>query len=264
MTDIWSAQQYLKFANERTIPALDLIKRIDVSNPQHIFDLGCGAGNITLLMQQRWPRAKIMGIDSSEDMLNKARALSSQIEWVHTDLQTWQPQFQADIVFSNATLQWINNHQNILPQLLGLVAPDGVLAIEMPNNYLAPSHLAIKETVESGKWREQLNPFLRYRYAEGKLIGPVAAPQFYYEIFSPITKKLDIWQTEYFHWLEGDNPIVEWVMGTGLRPILNALNLVDQNEFIQNYTARVQHYYPKDSTGKTCFAFKRLFIIAQK
>lgn len=260
MTDIWNATQYLQFADARTRPAMDLITQVNYSGPHTIYDLGCGPGNSTELLYQRWPQAQIIGVDSSEDMLVKARALLPALTWIQADVATWQADKPADIIFSNATLQWLENHEILFPRLLKSLAPNGVLAVQMPRNYQSPSHLTVLETVEAGPWRERLLPLLRYGKNKS---GPVANPAFYYQLLAPYTKNINIWETEYLQILEGENPVVEWIKGTGLRPILAALDASEQAAFLADYSARLKEKYPQNPDGKTLFPFKRLFIVAQ-
>src|ERR1051325_9988472 len=211
----WDPAQYLKFAGPRLRPALDLLQRIDADAPAAVYDLGAGAGNVTRLIAARWPDSRIVGVDSSAEMLAKAAAENPTIEWQQADLATWRPERPADVIYSNAALHWLDNHDRLLPGLLAGLAPGGVLAIQMPRNFDARSHTLITETALSGTWRPVLEPLLRP--------APVAAPEFYYDLLALRTAALDIWDTEYLQVLDGVNPVKEWTKGTWLLPLIPAL-----------------------------------------
>ena len=250
----WDPGQYLKFAGHRLRPAIDLLARIDAAAPREVFDLGAGAGNVTRLLKQRWPDARVAGIDGSRDMLAKAEAAAPEIVWECADLATWSPPHPADVIYSNAALHWIERHDRIFPALLASVSPGGVLAVQMPRNFGAPSHTAIADAVRSGPWRAKLEPLLRP--------SPVADPAYYYDLLAPRAAALDIWETEYLQVLEGDDPVKEWVKGTWLRPFLDALDGPEQARFEADYAARAARAYPRRPDGRTLFPFRRLFIVA--
>ncbi len=212
----WDPAQYLKFAGHRLRPALDLLNRIDLAAPAHVYDLGAGAGNVTRLLRARWPEARITGVDDSAEMLAKAAAESPDITWQQADLGTWRPSHPADLIYSNAALHWLPDHAKLFPKLLDGLAPGGVLAVQIPRNFSAPSHTSISEAARSGPWRAKLEPLLRP--------APVAEPDFYYGLLAPKAKSIDMWETEYVQALEGKDPIKEWVKGTWLRPLLDALD----------------------------------------
>jgi trans-aconitate 2-methyltransferase len=257
----WDPAQYLKFAGPRLRPALDLLQRIDVEAPSSVYDLGAGAGNVTRLIAERWPAARITGVDSSSEMLAKAAAESAQsgrptrrIEWQQADLATWRPERPADIIYSNAALHWLDHHDRLLPGLVGALAPHGVLALQMPRNFGARSHTLITETALDGPWRPVLEPLLRP--------SPVAEPEFYYDLIAPLASSVDIWETEYLQVLKGANPVKEWTKGTWLLPLLAALDEPERSRFEAAYAERVAAVYPPRSDGKTLFPFRRMFLIA--
>ncbi|MBI2467250.1 MAG: methyltransferase domain-containing protein, partial [Candidatus Rokubacteria bacterium] len=157
----WDPAQYLKFAGHRLRPAVDLLSRIDVATPAEVYDLGAGAGNVTRLLRERWPNARITGVDESQEMLAKAAAGAPEIVWQRADLATWRPPRPADVIYSNAALHWLGDHDRLFPGLLSALAPGGVLAVQMPRNFSAPSHTAIAEAVRGGPWRTRLEPLLR-------------------------------------------------------------------------------------------------------
>lgn len=262
MADIWEAKQYLRFEAERKQPAIDLLARIHpVTEPNVIFDLGCGTGNITLLLEKAWPTAQIIAMDSSANMLEKAKVLSTTIQWIEANVETWQPAQLADVIFCNASLQWLDNHQALFPHLLTLLNPHGILAIQMPRNFFSPSHQLLAELTVSEQWAPLLKNTLRYEVGEN--VSPVAAPAFYYDLLAKLTTKLAVWETDYYFGLEGENPVLEWMMGTGLRPVLKKLSDIEQKVFLKQYAEKLLNAYPKDAAGKTLFQFKRLFIVAE-
>ena len=255
MTD-WNPAQYLRYGDERLRPALDLMARIHVDSPDIVYDLGCGTGTISGMLQERWPDAKVTGVDSSASMLERTRDVATGVYWQYADLNDWQPESPADVVYSNAALHWLDSHGQLFPRLMDAVKPGGVLAIQMPENFSAPSHTSIGETVREGRWRERLAPFQREQ--------PVAEPAFYYDLLSRLSTSIDMWETTYMHILEGENPVVEWTKGTMLRPLLDRLSEEEGSEFLKSYTKKVAEAYPCRADGKTVLPFKRLFFVAVK
>ncbi|MBI3625879.1 MAG: methyltransferase domain-containing protein [Candidatus Rokubacteria bacterium] len=251
----WDPAQYLKFTDHRLRPAVDLLNRIDVANPAEVYDLGAGAGNVTRLLKERWPNARITGVDESQEMLAKAAAGAPEIVWRRADLATWRPLRPADVIYSNAALHWLGDHDRLFSALFSALAPGGVLAVQMPRNFSAPSHTAISEAVRSGPWRTKLEPLLRR--------APVADPAFYFNLLAPRAAALDIWETEYLQVLEGDHPVKEWTKGTWLRPLLDALEEPERSRFEACYAGLVAHAYPRRQDGRTLFPFRRLFIVAK-
>ncbi len=252
----WDPNQYLKFADHRLRPALDLLAQVALSAPRTISDLGCGTGNITRLLGERWPGAAVTGVDSSPDMLAKARQEAPGIAFAEADIARWSPPAPADLLFSNATLHWLDDHALLFPRLVAQLAPGGVLAIQMPYNRRSPSHLLMEAAAADGPWRARLG---RVRQAYQSLEDVDA----YYRILAPAARRLDIWQTEYLHILEGDNPVVAWTRGTALRPYLDALDEPERSQFLAAYEKRVAAAYPTQADGKTLLPFRRLFFIAQ-
>jgi trans-aconitate 2-methyltransferase len=250
----WDPGQYLKFAGPRLRPALDLLQRIDFEAPGTVYDLGAGAGNVTRLIAARWPEARVIGVDSSAEMLAQAAAENPRIEWQQADLGTWRPDRPADIIYSNAALHWLDDHDRLLPELFAGLAPGGVLAVQMPRNFGARSHTSITETALDGPWRPVLEPLLRP--------SPVEEPAFYYDLMAPLAASLDIWETEYLQVLVGENPVKEWTKGTWLGPLLAALGEPERGRFEAAYGKRVLAAYPPRRDGKTLFPFRRMFLIA--
>ena len=224
MTD-WNPAQYLRYGSERLRPALDLIARIQVDSPETVYDLGCGTGTITGILKERWPDADVTGVDSSASMLERTTDVETGVHWQHADLNDWQPESPADVVYSNAALHWVDGHDQLFPRLMGAVKPGGVLAVQMQ---------------------------------------PVAEPSFNYDLISRLSSSIDMWETTYMHILEGEDPVVEWTKGTMLRPLLDNLSETEGAAFLQSYTEKVAKAYPHSADGKTVLPFKRLFIVAVK
>lgn len=252
----WDPSLYSAFALPRLRPALDLLAHVDAAQPRHVVDLGCGTGNVTRILAEHWPEADVGGLDSSPEMLKAAAAHPSSIRWSKGDIARWAPSRPVDVLFSNAALQWLDNHGELFPALFSHVAPGGTLAVQMPHNHYAASHSIMAETVEAGPWAGRLRPLAR-RF-------PVHDPDFYYDLLAPLAASLDIWETEYLHVLSGDNPVVQWTMGTALRPLLDALAEPERSEFLGEYSRRITEQYPPHADGKTLFPFRRLFLVAKK
>jgi len=248
----WDPSQYLKFADDRLRPALDLIARIPDARYRTIWDLGCGTGNITKLLHDRWPEARVRGLDNSPDMLLKARALEG-IEWIEGDASRWTAPEPADLVFSNAVFQWLDGHERLFPHLIQQVARGGVLAVQMPRNFDAPSHALLRETAARGPWA---------RFAPALRTAPVASPEVYYDLLMPYATHIDIWEVEYLHVLQGENAVLEWTKGTALRPVLDSLAPEERSEFLAAYAEKLREAYPRRRDGMTLFPFRRLFMVA--
>lgn len=255
---VWDPAQYLRFADHRLRPAIDLLGRVDLDAPGHIVDLGCGAGNVTRLLAGRWPGAAVTGVDGSTDMLTKAKAGAGgdAIRWQHADLRDWQPNRLVDLLFSNAALHWLDDHAALFSRLFGLLKPGGVLAVQMPRNHGAPSHTCMTEAAGAGPWAARLKSHLRP--------SPTAVPEIYYDLLTPLAAQLDIWETEYLQVLEGENPVVEWTKGTALKPLLDALDGTERAGFLADYARRIAAAYPVRADGRTLFPFRRLFIVVRR
>jgi trans-aconitate 2-methyltransferase len=251
----WNPSQYLKFADHRLRPALDLLARIPALADGAIWDLGCGAGNVTRLLKERWPAARVTGVDSSDDMLGQARAIEG-IDWAKGDAARWSAPDPAALVFSNAALHWIDDHARLFPHLIRQVARGGALAVQMPRNFAAPSHALLYETAARGPWAAALVPYLRP--------SPVAIPEAYYDLLMPHATHVDIWETEYLHVLQGENAVLEWTKGSAVRPLLDRIEDAQRPDFLAAYAERLRAAYPRRGDGMTLFPFRRLFIVAQR
>ena len=252
----WDPTIYSTFTAPRLRPALDLLARISAHAPGRVADLGCGTGNVTRLLAERWPGAKVTGIDSSPEMLASAQETAGPVTWVQADISTWAPELSVDVLYSNAALHWLGDHGALFRRLMDMVVEGGWLAVQMPHNHHAPSHTAMAEAAAAGPWAEILAPVLRDR--------PVAEASFYYDALSPFVDHLDIWETEYLHVLAGDNPVVTWTTGTALRPLLDRLQDPWRLEFLADYAQRILAAYPPRADGHTLLPFRRLFIVAKK
>ena len=252
----WNPEQYLKFSQPRLRPALDLLARVPSHDPAWVYDLGCGAGNVTALLAERWPRATLIGVDNSAAMLAQAAQALPQVRWLKQSLTDWQPDRPADVIFSNAALHWLPDHAQLLGTLVDKLAPGGVLAVQMPRNFAAPSHTLIATTVRAGPWRSKLEPLLRP--------APVAEPADYHAWLSPLAASLDIWESEYLQVLSGQDPVKEWTKGTWLTQFLERLDGVQSAAFEADYAQRLRSAYPPLSDGRTLFPFRRLFIVLQR
>jgi trans-aconitate 2-methyltransferase len=252
----WDPAKYLEFAGPRLQPALDLLARVRLPAPRVVYDLGCGAGNVTRLLADRWPAARITGVDGSAAMLSAAARNAPGVGWVEADLQAWTAPEPVELLFSNAALHWLDDHPALFPRLVRQLAPGGVLAVQMPRNHGAPSHSEMVAAAEAGPWRARLRPLLRS--------APVAPPELYYAILAPHASQLEIWQTEYLHVLEGENPVVEWTRGSALRPLLEGLDEPDRGAFLADYASRIRAAYRPEADGRTLFPFRRLFLVATR
>ena len=250
----WHPAQYLRFGDHRTRPARDLLAAIGFDAPRTVVDVGCGPGNSTALLYERWPLADLVGLDSSAAMIERARQALPDVRFVEVDLEEWSPDAPVDVVFSNATLQWVEDHAAVFPRLLGWLAPAGTLAVQMPANFDQPSHVLMRELAASPRWTEEVGGVLRE--------SPVAAPQEYWRMLAPYGE-IDIWTTEYLQVLEGEDPLTEWVRGTGLRSLLDRLDEDAAAAFVAEYSQMVSRAYPRQDDGFTLFPFRRLFIVVR-
>lgn len=251
---VWDPQQYLAFKAPRLQPAIDLLARIPLDDPQTVVDLGCGPGNVTPLLKKRWPNAEILGVDNSEEMLARAQDAVPTVRFENADVSEWGPNRKFDVIFSNAALQWVTGHETLFPKIAANVASNGVLAVQMPRNFEAPSHSTMLDVIRGGPWREILEPVW--------VAVPTQAPTFYYNMLDPIAHEIQIWETEYVQVLEGDNPVAEYTKGTWLTRFLDTLKEPWRSEFEAEYRTRIAAAYPPQSNGKTLFPFRRQFILA--
>jgi trans-aconitate 2-methyltransferase len=255
MAEDWSARQYLKFEDERTRPPRDLLAQVPLKAPRRVFDLGCGPGNSTELLIQRYPQAEVVGLDSSPDMLRQARERLPGCAFVAADLATWHPPEHADLLFANAVFQWVPAHPAVLQRLVGALPAGGVLAVQMPDNTEEPALALMREVAARGPWATALAAAAAAR-------DDLPTPADYYDLLRPLCAHLDIWHTVYNHVMAGPEAIVEWFRGSGLRPFLAPLDDDMRRGFAADYGARIAKAYPARFDGKVLLRFPRLFIIA--
>ena len=253
----WDADLYLRFANERTQPAIDLLARVALTAPARVIDLGCGPGNSTALLRRRWAAAAVTGLDSSPQMIAAARRDQPDGDWVLDDITTWTAAPPYDLVFSNATLQWLPDHATLYPHIFAQVATGGALATQIPVFHAMPVQRALLGVAADPAWCDRLEPATRSLIAE--------SPGFYYDALRPLASHVDLWETEYNHILASTDAIVEWISATRLRPYLEALaDDVERGEFLVRLRAAVAAIYTPQHDGKVLFPFRRLFVVAYR
>ena len=251
----WEPDRYLQFADERLRPAQDLLARVPLAAPARVADLGCGPGNVTALLAQRWPRAELIGIDASTAMLDRARRALPEARFEQADIRHWTPAEAPDLIFSNAALHWLDDHPALFPRLLSLLAPGGVLAVQMPGNFDAPSHRLIRELAASPAWADRL---------AGARMGAVLDMPDYHRFLAPHCARLSLWETIYWQPLSGPAPVLDWLRGTTLLPYLAALSTDDQACLLAELAPRLAEAYPPDASGTTLFPFRRIFLVAAR
>ena len=253
----WSAQQYLKFEDERTRPARDLLAQVPLESAHKVYDLGCGPGNSTALLVARYPDAEVTGVDSSPDMLRQARERLPQCRFVEADLMHWAAPSDADLLYSNATFQWVPDHLSVLKRLLEGLKPGGAVAVQMPDNTNELSHVWMREVANEPQWAK-LIPQSAFDRAD------LPSPGDYYNALKPLCARLDIWHTHYQHALASPEAVTEWFKGTALRPFVDPLTPEQRQAYLQAYTARIAAAYPAHYDGRVLLRFPRLFIVASR
>jgi trans-aconitate 2-methyltransferase len=256
----WSPKQYLKFADHRFRPAIELLDRVHIEAPGRIYDLGCGTGDVTRIIASRWPSARVCGLDNSPEMLRKAELDPGRIEWTEGDIEDWAPGDKPDLIYSNAALHWLPDHRQLFRRLASMLSSGGCLAIQMPLSWNANSHRLMRETLVDCGIPGRLLGTDELREAVTR--NSVEKTATYFDMLDDCAEKLDIWETEYLQVLNGIDPVFEWVQSTGLRPILNGLDEDELDIFVPIYKKRLQEAYPVRSNGQTLYPFRRLFIVA--
>lgn len=256
----WDPERYLRYADERGRPFVDLIGRVLAEQPATVVDLGCGPGNLTALLAERWPQAQILGMDSSASMIDRARAdlADSGIEFVTGDLRDWVGEIvpgSIDVLVTNATLQWLPDHLELLPSLLATVAPGGWFACQVPGNFSEPSHVLRSELAAEPRYAE---------HTAGVETPTSADPATYLRILADAGLEPDVWETTYLHVLTGEDPVFTWVSGTGARPTLQALPDDLRGEFEAEFKRRLAQAYPADDQGRVLLPFRRIFLVGRR
>jgi trans-aconitate 2-methyltransferase len=253
----WDPSEYMRFGDERTRPSVDLAARVAVESPARVIDLGCGPGNSTRVLRARWPQAHVVGLDSSSDMIEAARADEPDGEWAVASIEDWTADEPFDVVFSNAALQWLPEHGPLLERLIGSVALGGALAFQIPSANFAAVRTLIHDVALEGPWAPRMAGPL------GELT--MEAPGVYYDHLAPLARSVDIWETEYSHVMDCAPAIVDWIASTGLRPFLAALESDDETQaFLTELNLRVARTYPQQCDGRVLFPFKRTFVVAYR
>jgi trans-aconitate 2-methyltransferase len=272
---MWDPGQYLRFGDERGRPFGDLLARVQKASPGYVVDLGCGPGNLTAILAERWPEAQVLGVDNSPEMIAAASASvdsaatatghaaaddaaassTGRLSFALGDVRDWQPGRPVDVIVCNAVLQWVPDHLDLLTRWAGMLAPGGWLAVQMPGNFDQPSHAIVRDLVASSRWRPLLGDVSLNRQAED--------PATYLDVLARAGCRVDAWETTYLHVLPGNDPVLEWYKGTGLRPVLAALPAERTEEFLAEYAARARDAYPPAPYG-TVLPFRRVFVVATR
>lgn len=259
----WNPALYLRFADERTRPAAELLARVPLAQAHHAVDLGCGPGNSTELLARRFADAQVLGIDNSEAMLAAAREQLPQARFEAGDIATWAPaagQSAPDLIYANASLQWVGGHETLIPRLLAQLAPGGVLAVQMPDNRQEPTHRLMREVAS-------LPRFAPYIGDADKVRAKMLAIGAYYDLLAAPQRgaaSVDVWHTIYQHPMDSAAAIVQWLRGTGLKPFVEGLPAALQAEFLAEYERRIDAAYPLRADGRRLLAFPRLFMVARR
>lgn len=252
----WDPDRYLAYADERGRPFVDLVSRVDASAPQAVVDLGCGPGNLTALLAARWPDAHVAGVDSSPEMIAKARETQPGIDFEVADLRDWRaPEGGLDVLVSNATLQWVPGHLDLLPDLVAAVRPGGWLAFQVPGNFDEPSHTIRTELAARPEYAE---------HTADVAVPGSHDPATYLDRLAGLGCAVDAWETTYLHVLTGPDPVFTWVSATGARPTLQALPTDLRETFERDYQERLAVAYPTRADGSVILPFRRVFVVAQK
>ncbi len=252
----WDPDQYLRFGDERARPFVDLLARVGATQPASVVDLGCGPGTLTATLAERWPAARVVGVDRSPEMIASARTLRRPgLEFVVDDVRTWSPPGPVDVVISNAALHWVPEHGPLLAAIAGWLAPGGWVAVQVPGNFGAPSHRLLAELCASPRWAGRL--------ADAADQAAVLAPAAYAELLADAGLTPDVWETTYLHRLTGQDPVLEWVRGSTLRPVLARLDAAEAAAFTAELAPRLRAAYPAGRHG-TLFPFRRIFAVGRR
>jgi trans-aconitate 2-methyltransferase len=260
---MWDPGRYRQFGAERSRPFYELVGRIGASDPAFVADLGCGPGELTADLCERWPDAEVLGVDSSAEMIAAAREVLAglpeegrgRLRFEQADAANWEPDRPVDVMVSNAMLQWLPEHEKLLPRLVSQLAPGGWLAFAVPGNFDEPTHGLLRQLAATPRWRAQLAGVAFNRQA--------ADPAEYLDLLAREGCSVDAWETTYLHVLEGKDPVLRWYLGTGLRPVMAALDQDEAPEFMATYGALLREHYPGRPYG-TVLPFRRVFAVAHR
>ena len=254
--DTWNPALYRRFEAQRTQPARDLLARVQLDQPRFAVDLGCGPGNSTELLVERFPGTRVVGVDTSDAMLDTARQRLPGCRFEQGDIASWTPDTPPDLIYANASLQWVPDHEALVPRLLGHLAPAGVLAIQIPSNRDEPSHRLMREIASAGPWASKLA-------TAGERLNVLPATA-YYDLLTRAGAMAEVWRTIYHHPMDTPSAIVDWVRSTGLQPFLAPLDEAERAAFLQQYEAGIAANYEERADGRRLLLFPRLFLVAVK
>lgn len=252
----WDPDQYLRFGAERSLPFRHLVAAVEHLEPTSVVDLGCGPGGLTATLLERWPRASILGLDTSAEMITHARrrTVPGRLEFTLGDARNWSAPQPVDLILSNACFQWIDDHRTLFDHLIPQLSENGTLAFQVPSNHEAPSHTLLRDLCANARWRDLLAGLPR---------SGVREPGWYLDELGGRGLAVTVWRTTYDHLLSGPDPVLEWVTGTTLRPVLELLPNGDRVDFLADYGRRLSGAYPS-LDGHTHFPFTRSFVVASK
>ncbi|SEP27962.1 methyltransferase domain-containing protein [Trujillonella endophytica] len=255
----WDPGQYLRFGDERARPFADLLARVTVAGPRVVVDLGCGEGGATASLARRWPGARVTGVDSSAEMLAAAaaHAVPGRVSFVAGDVRGWRPDEPVDVLVTNAVLHWVPGHADLLRRWAGGLAPGGQLALQVPGNAGAPTHRLLAELCASGRWGARAA-------AAAPPPRPVLDPAGYLEVLEAAGLRAEAWETTYLHVLTGPDPVLGWVAGTVLRPVLAVLDDAAAADLTAAYAAALRAAYPPRPDGTTVLPFRRVFAVGTR
>jgi len=253
----WNPALYRRFEDERTLPAQHLLAHVSLERAAHVVDLGCGPGNSTELLVERFAEASVTGTDTSQAMLESARQRLPQCHFELSDVGSWQTAVEPDLIFANAVLHWVPGHDQLFPRLFAALSPGGELAVQMPDNLNEPSHRLMREVASVGPWASELGDAARVR----PLIAPADS---YYDLLAAEASAIEIWRTTYYHPMASPADIVDWLRATGLRPFIDPLSNAQRTAFLVEYERRIAEAYPARADGRRLLAFPRLFMVARR
>jgi trans-aconitate 2-methyltransferase len=258
VTVTWDPGQYLRFADYRERPFDELVARVGVDSPRLVVDLGCGPGTTTARIGDRWPSARIVGVDSSPEMIERATSLArpGQLSFEPGDVRSWQPQEPVSVIVCNAVLQWVPEHVELLPRFIEWLEPGGVLAFQVPANFDVPIHTELRRLATSGRWSIPTDGLLRD--------APVLMPAGYLDRLQAAGADADVWETTYLQVLRGQDAVLEWARGTALRPVLSVLDAEEAASFEEAYRTALRVAYPLDPAGRSVLPYRRIFAVATK